>query len=71
MPKPATQKIPFVSRYDRASFLVDSSKRDIAHLIDFEGFDGKDVYCSCEAFTIGKQRPCKHIKLLMSVNLVP
>ncbi len=61
-----TQKIPFIARYDNRSFLVDSSNREIAHLVDFDGFDGHPVYCSCEAFTKGKQRPCKHIKLIMS-----
>ena len=51
-----------VKRYNQMSFLVESQSRPgNHHLVDFEGFDGIAPYCSCEAFTLGKQRPCKHI----------
>ena len=53
-----------VQPYARGMYMVASSGReDVGHLVDFEGFDGEPVYCSCEAFTIGKLRPCKHIRL--------
>jgi hypothetical protein len=56
----------FWQPYNKNSFLVDSEKRDdVKHLVDFEGFDGEPVSCSCEAFTLGKQKPCRHIKLLI------
>lgn len=61
----AQQKIPFFSKYDRKSYLINSSRREVLHLVDFEGFDGEPVYCSCESFVLGKQRPCKHIKLIL------
>ena len=59
--------LPFISPYTRNSFLVQSRTRaEVMHLVDFEGFDGQPIYCSCEAFTKGKRRPCKHIKILYS-----
>jgi hypothetical protein len=58
-------KIPFFESYTRDSYLIESSRRPVMHLVDFEGFDGEKVYCSCEAFTIGKKRPCKHIKTIL------
>ena len=61
-----TLKLPFFEPYARASYLMESSKRDLMHLVDFEGFDGEPVYCSCEAFTIGKVRPCKHIRIIFT-----
>ena len=61
-----TLKLPFFQPYTRSSFLIESSKRDVMHLVDFEGFDGEEVYCSCEAFTLGKQRPCRHIETITS-----
>lgn len=49
--------------YDRRSFLVQSmTRRDVFHLVDFEGFGEDDVVCTCEAFNLGKERPCRHIK---------
>ena len=59
--------LPFLIPYTRKAWLVQSATRsDVGHLVDFEGFDGKPVYCSCEAFTIGKKQPCKHIKTIMN-----
>lgn len=58
--------IPFLSVYTRNTFLIQSKTReDVSHLIDIEGFDGEDIYCSCEAFVLGKQHPCQHIKQLI------
>jgi hypothetical protein len=55
-----------IENYARGVFLVESRSRiDIKHLVDVEGFDGEDVYCSCEAFTIGKARPCIHIERII------
>lgn len=49
--------------YGRLCFLVVSATRkDVHHLVDFEGSEDEKVVCTCEAFTLGKERPCKHIK---------
>lgn len=58
---------PRVVAYARGMFMVESSTREgISHLVDLEGFDGEDIYCSCESFTLSKIRPCKHITYLLS-----
>lgn len=61
-----TQKLPFFEPYTRSSYLVESTSRDIMHLVDFEGFEKEPVYCSCEAFTLGKARPCRHISIILT-----
>ena len=62
----------YVEKYARGMFLVESKSRgDIKHLVDIEGFDGEDIYCSCEAFTIGKIRPCKHVKRVVEFGDKP
>lgn len=61
--------LPLVTPYSRLCFLVQSSKRkEVEHVVDLEGFDGEEVYCSCEAFTIGMVRPCKHIKNVIKIK---
>lgn len=63
-------KITFPARivtYARNMVMVESGTRsDIGHLIDLDGFDGEPIYCSCESFTIGHVRPCRHIKTLIN-----
>ncbi len=44
--------------------VMSESRSDVGHLVDLEGFDGSNIYCSCEAFFFGGRKPCKHIKLI-------
>ena len=57
---------PIVIPYGRNTYLVVSDTRnDITHLVDLEGYGKERVICTCEAFIMGHQRPCKHIKSLI------
>lgn len=50
-----------VSSYGRGAFLVQSASRpEVAHVVDFEGYERELVVCTCEAFIMGGQR-CGHI----------
>lgn len=52
----------YVSPYSRNAYLVDSATRkDVAHLVDLEGYEKEKVVCTCEAFILGGARPCTHI----------
>jgi predicted nucleic acid-binding Zn finger protein len=51
--------------YDRMSVLVRSATRQgIVHLIDFEGHERDKIVCTCEAFILGGDKRCKHIRAL-------
>lgn len=58
-------KISFIHPYNFGSFLVDSASREGEHLVDFTGSGEERVVCTCEAFIMGKARPCRHIRLLV------
>lgn len=52
-----------VSPYTRNAYLVESSTRtEVSHLVDLEGYEKEKVVCTCEAFIYGGARPCPHIK---------
>lgn len=49
--------------YDRMSVLVKSATRQgLVHLIDFEGHGTDRIVCTCEAFIMGGDKLCKHIR---------
>ena len=51
--------------YDRMSVLVESATRQgIVHLVDFEGHGSDKIICTCEAFILGGDKLCKHIRSL-------
>lgn len=61
--KQSQLSLEWITPYNTGSFLIESFTREgISHLVDFFGFEKEPIYCSCEAFTIGKENPCKHIK---------
>lgn len=59
-----------IVEYGRGTFLVDShSRTGLRHLVDFEpelddrgkpALDGEPYRCSCEAFALRLERPCRH-----------
>lgn len=51
----------FVEPFDRGSFLVKSRSREGSHVVDIE-----TITCTCEAFILGKQKACFHMKMVLN-----
>lgn len=48
--------------YTRLAYLVESSSRpDVMHLVDLEGFEREKVVCTCEDFLYNGNKHCAHI----------
>lgn len=52
-----------ITPYTRNAFLVPSDTlEEVEYLVDLEGFEQEKEVCTCAAFIMGGQRPCKHIR---------
>ncbi len=52
-----------VTPFDRGSYLVQSATRgEVEHLVDLEGDGINPIVCTCEAFILGGEKLCPHIK---------